>query len=158
MNLSKEIIDALYFHKGVLINELRASDTNNTGMISTNEIMLAFIKANIHRDLTSQLIMDIINIYLPAKTDKIDYMRLISYFLKDLKILIDNKSIIKPISSNKKSTATNNYINANKTSTEFFRSNASEVLPKLNNGNPSEHSYISHNNNEGNSKFFLSFF
>jgi len=142
MNLSKEIIDAIYFHKGVLISELRASDINNTGMISTNEIMLAFIKANIHKDLTSQLIMDIINIYHPAKTDKIDYMKLISYFLKDLKILIDNKNINKNI-PNLNNANNNTKKNFNKTSSEMFKSNANDILPKLGN----DYSYIS--NNEG---------
>ena len=130
MNLSKEIVDAIYFHKGVLISELRASDINNTGMISNNEIMLAFIKANIHRELTSQLIMDIINIYLPAKSDKIDYMKLISYFLKDLKILIDNKN---------KSDNSNTTRSINKTNTDFFKSNTNEVLPKLS----KENNYLS---------------
>lgn len=120
MNLSKEIIDAIYFHKGVLISELRASDISNTGMISTNEIMMAFVKTNIHKDLTSQLIMDILNIYVPSKTDKIDYMKLISYFLKDLKMLMDEKNINKSIP------------NMNKTSKAFFKSNTVD-LPKLGN-------------------------
>jgi hypothetical protein len=124
MNLSTELLDAIYFHKGVLINELRAADTTNTGMISTNEIMFAFIKASIHRDLTSQLIMDIIGIYVPAKTDKIDFMKLISYFLKDLKFLIDDKNVVKP------ATNSNGKKNFNNTSQEFFRS-STNVLPKL---------------------------
>jgi hypothetical protein len=153
MNLSTEMIDAIYFHKGVLINELRAADTNNSGMISSNEIMMAFIKANIHKDLTSQLIMDIINIYLPAKTDKIDFMKMISYFLKDLKILIDNKNISKinpyQFNGNLNSYNSLNSLSSNmslkkkinKTSTDFFKSNASDVLPKLGN----EFSYISNN-------------
>lgn len=131
MNLSKEIIDAIYFHKGVLINELRASDINNTGMISTNEIMMAFVKTNIHKDLTSTLIMDILNIYVPSKTDKIDYMKLISYFLKDLKMLIDEKNISKPIQAIN-GNGNNNKKTMNKTTGEFFKSSKIDVLPKLN--------------------------
>jgi hypothetical protein len=148
MNLSTEIIDSIYFHKGVLINELRAADINNAGMISSNDIMMAFIKANIHKDLTSQLIMDIINIYLPPKTDKIDFMKMISYFLKDLKILIDNKNIskINPYQFNTNSFNSLNSKNSNmkkinKTSTDFFKSNASDILPKLG----IEYSYSSNN-------------
>jgi hypothetical protein len=135
MNLSKEIIDAIYFHKGVLINELRAADINNTGMISPNEIMMSFIKANIHKDLTSQLIMDIINIYLSSKTDKIDFMKLISYFLKDLKILIENKNANKEKERERdKDYKTKGAIN--KSSVDFFHSNGNvrESLPKLGNG------------------------
>ena len=60
-------------------------------------------------------------------------MKFISYFLRDLKILMDEKNIIKPIPvPNKKN-------NFNKTTTEFYKSNTSEVLPKLGN----ELSYIS---------------
>ena len=142
MNLSKEIIDAIYFHKGVLISELRSADVNNSGMISPNEIMIAFIKSNIHKDLTSQLIMDIINIYLPAKSDKIDYMRLISYFLKDLKTLIDNKSTLNKTTTNGfyggKGNLNGNKNQGNKTTFGFYNTNAKEILPKLVNDNLSQ--------------------
>jgi Ca2+-binding EF-hand superfamily protein len=147
MNLSKEIIDAIYFHRGVLINELRAADINNTGMISPNEIMMSFIKASIHKELTSHLIMDIINIYLPSKTDKIDFMKLIAYFLKDLKTLIENKNT----KTNKEKEKEKDHLNSNtkrsinKSSVDFFKSNSNlgENLPILGSGNGIEHSYIS---------------
>jgi len=92
MNIKPEILDAIYFHKSVLISGLRSVDIQNSGLISFNEIVLAFVKASIHHELTSQLISDIVLIYNPNKSDKIDYMKLISHFLMDLKKIIDIKN------------------------------------------------------------------
>lgn len=148
MNIKTEILDAIYFHKGVLISELRSTDVKNTGLISFNEIVLAFVKANIHPELTSQLISDIVLIYNPLKSDKIDYMKLISYFLRDLKTLIELKSTINPTNTqNFKSgfgrpntTAFGSVIplnnssqNFSKTGNGFYNSNSnSNAFPKLN--------------------------
>lgn len=92
MNINKEILKAIYYHKSVLIDELRSVDKKNTGLISFNDILIAFVKANIHSEFTSNLISDIINIYYPNKSEKIDYMKLVSYFLSDLKIILENNN------------------------------------------------------------------
>lgn len=147
MNIKAEILDAIYFHKGVLINELRSADAKNIGLISFNDIILAFVKANIHPELTSQLIGDIVLIYIPTKSDKIDYMKLISYFLRDLKTLIENKTALnynsnsQNFSNNFRANTTainglmqsnNNMNNMSKSGNGFYNSNSnSNTFPKL---------------------------
>jgi len=148
MNIKAEILDAIYFHKGVLISELRSADVKNAGLISFNEIVLAFVKANIHPELTSQLISDIVLIYNATKSDKIDYMKLISYFLRDLKTFIESKSSLyinnasQNISNGLKPgtnafngliQSNNNTKNMSKTGNGFYNSNSnSNAFPKLN--------------------------
>jgi hypothetical protein len=148
MNIKADILDAIYFHKGVLISELRSADVKNAGLISFNEIVLAFVKANIHPELTSQLISDIVLVYNSTKSDKIDYMKLISYFLRDLKTFIENKSSfyinnasqnfsngLKPntTSFNGLIQSNHNTKNMSKTGNGLYNSNSNiNAFPKLN--------------------------
>ncbi len=138
MNIKPDILNAIYFHKSVLIGELRAADIKNSGLISFNEIVLAFVKAYIHPELTSQLISDIVSIYNPIKSDKIDYMKLISYFLMDLKGLIELKKSSLASSQNlmnasiPETGAFSNLKGLSKTGSGFYNSNTSKGgFPKL---------------------------
>ena len=148
---------------------MRAADVKNTGLISRNEIILSFVKSNMHQELTSQFIGEIINVYYPVKSEKIDYMKLISYFLKDLKVIIEvnkkiNENKINPIINNSSENFNrpntsgmqsllaesnkNTLKNPNKTTTGFYNTNKNFSQIALND-NPIK---------EGNKKNFYLFF
>ena len=160
------ILDAIYFHKGVLISKLRSTDAKNTGLISFNEIVLAFVKANIHPELTSQLISDILLIYSSVKSDKIDYMNLISYFLRDVKTLIELKASFNNNSGfNRPNTTaygtvtqpnnTGNIKSFSKTGNGFYNTNnSSTAFPKLNLQNSTKNNFYSDSYTDAEGNFF----
>ena len=62
-------------------------DTHMSGIISRDECARSFIKANVHFSLNHQLALDICKVYA-KNPDNVDYMKLMTQLLRDIKKVI----------------------------------------------------------------------
>ena len=94
LNFPKEILEALVANKGQIIREMKFYDKRNNGLISRFEIARSFYKANCHPALSMNNINDIIKIYA-KDTDYIDYYKLITSLIKEIKQILKRTSFCK---------------------------------------------------------------
>lgn len=84
-----QVLEALYFHKNLLINEMKKKDKNLTGLLKKIEVVEAFNKANISDEIGSKFIYDLLNIY--GNSSSVDYIKFMAGLLKDIRGIIFNK-------------------------------------------------------------------
>ena len=94
LNYPREILEALVANKGQIIREMKTYDKRNNGLISRFEIARSFYKANCHPALSMNNINDIIKIYA-NNTDYIDYYKLITSLIKEIKQILKGTSFCK---------------------------------------------------------------
>ena len=94
LNYPKEILEAIVANKGQIIREMKLYDKRNNGLISRFEISRSFYKANIHPALSMNNINDIIKIYA-NNVDYIDYYKLITSLIKEIKQILKGTSFCK---------------------------------------------------------------
>ena len=97
--ISKDILKAIVANKGQLIKELKVYDRRNNGLISRFEVARAFQKCNIHPELTMEKINDIIQIYASG-LDYIDYYKLLTLLIKEIKQILKHSSFIQEGNNN----------------------------------------------------------
>ena len=98
-NISKDILKAIVANKGQLIKELKVYDRRNNGLISRFEVARAFQKCNIHPQLSMEKINDIIQIYASG-LDYIDYYKLLTLLIKEIKQILKHSSFIQEGNNN----------------------------------------------------------
>ena len=84
LNVPSDILEAIEYHKSLIIKEMKNFDKRMSGIISRDECVRSFIKANIHYSLNYQLALDICKIYT-TNPDNVDYMKLMTQLLRDIK-------------------------------------------------------------------------
>jgi len=94
----KEILQALVANKGQIIREMKSYDKRNNGLISRFEVARSFYKANCHPALSMNNINDIIKVYADNK-DYIDYYKLITSLIKEVKGILKGTSFCDDLSS-----------------------------------------------------------
>ena len=94
LNYPKEILQALVMNKGQIIHEMKLFDKRNNGLISRFEIARSFYKANCHPALSMNNINDIIKVYA-NNSDYIDYYKLITSMIKEIKQILKGTSFCK---------------------------------------------------------------
>ena len=94
LNFPREILEALVANKGQIIREMKFYDKRNNGLISRFEIARSFYKANCHPAISMNNINDIIKIYA-NNTDYIDYYKLITSLIKEVKQILKGTSFCK---------------------------------------------------------------
>ena len=94
LNYPKEILEALVANKGQIIREMKSYDKRNNGLISRFEIARSFYKANCHPALSMNNINDIIKVYA-NNIDYIDYYKLITSLIKEIKQILKGTSFCK---------------------------------------------------------------
>lgn len=124
LKIPNEILEAIYFHKGVIMSELKNADKRNTGILKKYEALSAFIRANVHPQLTSQIINQIYNLYA-TDSENLDYVKVMNSFLRSIKEIIDNdknkpmnhlsnfNNTSRPTSSYSLKSSMNNLLNSN---------------------------------------------
>ena len=94
LNFPREILEALVANKGQIIREMKSYDKRNNGLISRFEIARSFYKANCHPALSMNSINDIIKVY-ENNADYIEYYKLITSLIKDIKQILKGTSFCK---------------------------------------------------------------
>ena len=94
LGFPKEILESLAANKGQIIKEMKSYDKRNNGLISRFEVARSFYKANCHPALSMNNINDIIKIYADG-TDYIDYYKLITSLIKEVKQILKGTSFCK---------------------------------------------------------------
>ena len=94
-----DILKGIVANKGQLIKELKIYDRRNNGLISRFEVARAFQKCNIHPQLSMEKINDIIKIYASG-LDYIDYYKLLTLLIKEIKQILKDTTFIKEGDSN----------------------------------------------------------
>ena len=84
LNIPSDILEAIEYHKSLIIREMKNLDKRMSGIISRDECARSFIKANVHYSLNHQLALDICKIYA-KNPDNVDYMKLMTQLLRDIK-------------------------------------------------------------------------
>ena len=84
LNIPSDILEAIEYHKSLIIREMKNFDKRMSGIISRDECAKSFIKASIHFSLTHQLALDICKVYA-SNPDNVDYMKLMTQLLRDIK-------------------------------------------------------------------------
>jgi Ca2+-binding EF-hand superfamily protein len=84
LNIDPEILDAIYFHKGVIVSELKSADKKNTIFLKKPAIMDAFLRTNIHPGLSAHMVKRILDVYSP-QTDLVEYIKFMTNLIKDIK-------------------------------------------------------------------------
>ena len=84
LNLPSDILEAIEYHKSLIIKEMKNFDKRMSGIISRDECARSFTKANIHYSLNYQMAYDICKIYT-TNPDNVDYMKLMTQLLRDIK-------------------------------------------------------------------------
>ena len=84
LNIPSDILEAIEYHKSLIIKEMKNFDKRMSGIISRDECVKSFIKANIHYSLNYQLALDICKVYT-TNPDNVDYMKLMTQLLRDIK-------------------------------------------------------------------------
>ena len=84
LNIPSDILEAIEYHKSLIIKEMKNFDKRMSGIISRDECVRSFIKSNIHYSLNYQLAYDICKIYT-TNPDNVDYMKLMTQLLRDIK-------------------------------------------------------------------------
>ena len=87
LNIPSDILEAIEYHKSLIIREMKNFDKKMSGIISRDECAKSFMKANIHFSLNYQLALDICKIYA-KNPDNVDYMKLMTQLLRDIKKVI----------------------------------------------------------------------
>ena len=90
----KEVLEALVSNKGQIIKEMKSYDKRNNGLISRFEVARSFCKANCHPALSMNNINDIIKVYANG-TDYIDYFKLLTSLIKEVKQILKGTSFCK---------------------------------------------------------------
>ncbi len=90
----KSILEAIVSNKGQIIKEMKNYDRRNNGIITRFEVVRSFSKANIHPNLTVNNFNDIIKIYAEG-LETIDYLKLMTLLIKEIKAILRNSSFIK---------------------------------------------------------------
>ena len=90
----KEVLKALVANKGQIIREMKSYDKRNNGLISRFEVARSFYKANSHPALSMNNYNDIIKVYA-KDTDYIDYYKLITSLIKEVKQILKGTSFCK---------------------------------------------------------------
>ena len=84
LNIPSDILEAIEYHKSLIIKEMKNFDKRMSGIISRDECVKSFIKANVHYSLNYQLALDICKVYT-TNPDNVDYMKLMTQLLRDIK-------------------------------------------------------------------------
>jgi hypothetical protein len=82
LGLNQSVFEAVYFHRNMLVNEMKRKDKNLTGLIKKLDVIDTFSKINLN-DLTTKNIYDIINIY--SNGNMVDYTKFLASLLKDIR-------------------------------------------------------------------------
>ena len=81
------MLEAFLACKGQIIKEMKVYDRRNNGIIARFELIRAMNKANIHPNVSMQTLNDIVSLYANG-LDYIDYFKLITCLIKDIKIIL----------------------------------------------------------------------
>ena len=84
LNIPSDILEAIEYHKSLIIREMKNFDKRMSGIISRDECARSFIKANVHFSINHQLALDICKVYA-NNPDNVDYMKLMTQLLRDIK-------------------------------------------------------------------------
>ena len=84
LKIPSDILEAIEYHKSLIIREMKNFDRKMSGIISRDECAKSFIKANIHYSLNHQIALDICKVYA-NNPDNVDYMKLMTQLLRDIK-------------------------------------------------------------------------
>ena len=87
LNLPIGMLEALLGCKGQIIKEMKVYDRRNNGIIARFELIRAMSKANIHPNMSMQTLNDIVTLYANG-LDYIDYFKLITCLIKDIKLIL----------------------------------------------------------------------
>ena len=104
----KEILEALDANEGQVIREMKGYDKRNNGLIPRFKVSMRFYKANCHPALSMNNINDIIKVYA-NRTDYIDYFKLITSLIKEVKQILKGTSFCKYGFDDLSSTFTNKF-------------------------------------------------
>ena len=153
-NMNKDILKAIVANKGQLMKELKAFDRRNNGLISRFEVARAFQKCNIHPQLSMEKINDIIKIYVTG-LDYIDYYKLLTLLIKEIKQILKHSSFIQEGNNN------NNLFSSFNSKFQFGPQKLNRSTADNNNFNKTKFKSIKNNfdfnfkiNNDDNSKNF----
>ena len=113
LNISNEILEAIQFHKSLIIKEMKKFDKRNSGTIQRMECVRAFTKANVHYGLTTQLVNDIVKVY-SENLEIIDYMKLMTFLLRDIKKIIGDNTFNETFDVKSRSFRKNNLFQSQK--------------------------------------------
>jgi phosphotransferase system IIB component len=84
LKIDPVILDALYFHKGVIVSELKNADKKNTIFLKKPAIIEAIMGVNVHNNLTANMMKRILDMYSPT-TDLVEYIKFMTTLVKDIK-------------------------------------------------------------------------
>ena len=94
LNIEKNILDAIYNNKNLLIRNMKQKDRHGDGLIPKFDFLSTFYNTNCHYRLRFELIEKIISIYLnnDAKIIMVNYIHLINALCQDIKYIIQSKN------------------------------------------------------------------
>ena len=87
LNIPSDILEAIEYHKSLIIKEMKNFDRKMSGIITRDECVRSFTKPNVHYSLNYQMALDICKLYT-NNPDNVDYMKLMTQLLRDIKRLI----------------------------------------------------------------------
>ena len=87
LNIPSDILEAIEYHKSIIIREMKNYDKRMSGIISRDECARSFVKSNVHFSLNHQIALDICKVYA-NNPDNVDYMKLMTQLLRDIKKII----------------------------------------------------------------------
>ena len=141
LNLPREILEALVANKGQIIREMKTYDKRNNGLISRFEIARSFYKANCHPALSMNNINDIIKIYA-NNLDYIDYYKLITSLIKEIKQILKGTSFCKYGFDDLSSTFNNKFKLGRTISSDRLNKNLSASVSNRNNLFQEENEFV----------------
>lgn len=83
LGLTPQTLEALYFHKNMIIAEMKRRDKNLTGILKKMDIVEIFTRANISDEITTKIVYDVLNIY--SNLNALDYIKFMAGLLKDIR-------------------------------------------------------------------------
>ena len=118
MKLQRDVLEAFEYFKGSIIANMKLYDQGKIGAISVTNCINAIYDANVHTQLTKDVIRDIVGIYNKG-FDYVEYMKFITSLLKDCKGIIAKEGNVVVSSSNSNTNDMNvvNEVNSTNTNT-----------------------------------------
>ena len=112
MKLHRDVLEAFEYFKGVIIANMKQYDQGKIGAISITNCINAIEAANVHPQLSKDVIRDIVTIYNKG-FDYVEYMKFITSLLKDCKAIIAKDVNVVTNNTNINAVDSVNIINAN---------------------------------------------
>ena len=157
--LDLDVIKSIEFFKGVMISNMKNYDKNNTGNITKDECINAFMLSNINNKIDVNIAKNIIDSY--NKLNNVDYMKFIAKLVKDCRIMILKSNGNNNISNsqipvgNYESFRRENFFSNNNRTNKFKSINSNSSSISKNRGNSLNSNRYSNNfNNKGFSQSF----